>query len=426
MNTPVASRDLRLRRAIAMGLNVRRKDDSNAPEEINDIKQVAAALERIRSEVKTAAEDAIKKHGNLSPELKKTVDELLTASTGLTARIAELEQKQARDPDVGAGRNIKTVGQCLIEDEKVKQFCKEVTAGARITVNLPKLALKAMFTEDLGAGVLEPQRLPGIQPRLRRRLFLRDIIASGTTGSNSIQFVQQTGFTNRADYVSEGKKKPESEINFEVKQVNVTTIAHLFKAAKQLLDDFAQLQSFVDSELRYGLKLKEETELLYGDGTGIHLLGIVPQATPFAPAFSVTNQTRIDDLRLAILQSELAELPADGIVLHPIAWASIELTKTTDGAYVFANPLGLASPNLWGKSVVPTQAMEQNEFLTGGFDSAAQIFDREQENIQIATQNNDDFEKNMITIRCEERLALVVKRPESFITGEFESEIPSA
>ncbi|WP_367672854.1 phage major capsid family protein, partial [Serratia symbiotica] len=37
----------------------------------------------------------------------------------------------------------------------------------------------------------------------------------------------------------------------------------------------------------------------------------------------------------------------------------------------------------------------------------------------ISTENADDFEKNMISIRCEERVALAVKRPEAFVTGAF-------
>lgn len=101
-------------------------------------------------------------------------------------------------------------------------------------------------------------------------------------------------------------------------------------------------------------------------------------------------------------------------------WAKIELTKDTLGRYILANPAALTGPTLWGLPVVATEAAAfQGKFLTGAFNAAAQLFDREDANVVISTENGDDFEKNMISIRCEERLALAVKRPEAFIYGSF-------
>ncbi len=194
----------------------------------------------------------------------------------------------------------------------------------------------------------------------------------------------------------------------------------MFKASKQILDDFAQLQSTIDAEMRYGLKYVEEQEILFGDGTGAHLKGIVPQASAYDAAFTVEQQNGIDDLRLAMLQAQLARFPASGHVLHFIDWAKIELTKDTLGRYILANPAALTGPTLWGLPVVATEAAAfQGKFLTGAFNAAAQLFDREDANVVISTENADDFEKNMISIRCEERLALAVKRPEAFIYGSF-------
>ncbi|MEG9312983.1 phage major capsid protein [Klebsiella pneumoniae] len=126
---------------------------------------------------------------------------------------------------------------------------------------------------------------------------------------------------------------------------------------------------------------------------------------------------RIDRLRLAVLQAVLAEYPASGFVLNPIDWAGIELTKDNEGRYIIAQPVNGGVPRIWGLPVVETQAMAQNNFLTGAFNMAAQIFDRMDIEVLLSTENEDDFIKNMVTIRAEERLALAVYRPEAFVTG---------
>ncbi|BBK35113.1 hypothetical protein STAQ_01910 [Allostella sp. ATCC 35155] len=68
-----------------------------------------------------------------------------------------------------------------------------------------------------------------------------------------------------------------------------------------------------------------------------------------------------------------------------------------------------------------TPAIPEDDFLTGAFRLGAQLFAREGADVQISTEDRDNFIKNMVTIRAEERLALGVYRPEAFIHGEFQS-----
>ena len=185
------------------------------------------------------------------------------------------------------------------------------------------------------------------------------------------------------------------------------------------MDDVSQLRSLIDMRLMYGLKLVEEGELLNGDGTGQHLLGIIPQATAFSAPITITTPTSIDNIRLAILQAYLAEFPATGIVMHPSDWTYIELLKDDIGRYIIGNPQGTVPPRLWGLPVVETQAMAVDKYLVGAFMMGAQVFDRWAARIELATENEDDFIKNLVTILCEERLALAVYRPEAFIYGDF-------
>lgn len=389
------------------------------------LKQVSNELVRVSDEFSKKAEEAMREvqnAGKLSEETKGVVDTLATEQTeldglvnDLKARLGEVEQKGARRG--GGSDRPQSVGAQTVQAQAVKDFAASVQGGRRISVPVKN----ALLSTDVADGVVEPQRLPGIDQMPKQRLFIRDLIAPGRTTSPAIFWVQQTGFTNAAAVIAtEGTAKPYSNIEFDTKITPVVTIAHMFKASKQILDDFAQLQSLIDAEMRYGLKYVEEQEILFGAGGAGHLDGIVPQASAFAPAFAPEDRTPIDDLRLAILQAAIARLPVTGFVVHHTDWAKIELTKDNNGGYILANPLRLAGPTLWGRPVVETEIPEfEGEFLAGAFSTAAQIFDREDANVVISTENVDDFEKNMVSIRCEERLALAVKRPEAFVTGAF-------
>lgn len=106
-------------------------------------------------------------------------------------------------------------------------------------------------------------------------------------------------------------------------------------------------------------------------------------------------------------------------MLHPEDWEEIELTKTTEGAYVWGNPATLLNPTIWGLPVIESTALSSGEFLIGNFMMAAQIWDRELSNVEVSTETGDNFKTNMVTIRAEERLALTVYRPEAIVFGDF-------
>lgn len=390
------------------------------------LKNLKAQIEKASSDFNAKAESALSEAqnaGGLSASTKEAVDKmalemnaLREAEKTIKAAMGELEQHVAQMPVQNALEAVKSFGHQLISAEVLKDINSGIQGNKRISVPVQA----ALISSGVADGVVEHHRLPGVDVAPKQRLFIRDLIAPGKTTSPAIFWVQQTGFTNKAGVVPENTTKPYSDIAFETKITPVTTIAHMFKASKQILDDFSQLQSLVDAEMRYGLKFVEEQEILFGDGSGAHLHGIIPQASKYVPEFKADKQNGIDDLRLAMLQAQLARFPASGHVLHFIDWAKIELTKDSLGRYILANPTALTGPTLWGLPVVATEtAAFKGKFLTGAFNAGAQLFDREETNVVISTENADDFEKNMISIRCEERLALAVKRPEAFIYGDF-------
>ncbi|WP_341989766.1 phage major capsid protein [Azorhizobium sp. AG788] len=376
--------------------------------------------------VKTQAEKTeteLKNLGKVTGETKEAADKALIKHGELDARLKEIEQKITRGP--GAPEKRKSLGQMVTENDAVKAFCAAKKNRDSVSIQVKAIISSLTTDADGSAGdLIVPQRQPGIIAPPQRRMTIRDLITAGRTSSNAIQYVRETGFTNNAATHSEtsGATKPQSEIKFDLVTSAVTTIPHFVLATKSILDDVPMLESYINNRLLYGLSYVEESQILNGGGTGTDLNGIYTQATAYLAPIVPTaagNMTKIDILRLAILQAFLAEYPANGIVMNPGDWADIELTKTDDGAYLFANPQGGSEPYLWRRPVVETQAMTVDKFLVGAFQLGAQIFDREDANVEISTEDSDNFRKNLVTIRAEERLALAVYRPEAFVKGDF-------
>lgn len=387
--------------------------------DVGDREKIEKALKKIGDDVKEAGEKALKeaeKAGTMSAETKATVDDLLVKQGELMAQMTEVTQKMDKFGQGSEAQRMKSSGEQLVESPEFKEFVARggfKAAGMAVSVGMKAIT---GLTDAAGGLLVAPQRIPGIITAPNRRMTVRDLLMPGRTQSNLIEFFKELLFTNSAAPVSETVLKPESNITFEEASARVVTIAHWLPASKQIMDDVPQLQSFVDGRMRYGLELVEEAQLLKGSGVGNNINGVYTQATAYSlPSGATAPAQRIDMLRAMILQAALAEYPVDGIVLHPTDWYNIEILKTTDGAYLFANPTGSVSPTLWGRNVVATQAMTQDTALVGAFSMGAQIFDKEDANVVVSSEDVDNFRKNMLTVRAEERLALAVYRPAAFV-----------
>ena len=318
----------------------------------------------------------------------------------------------------------RTPGRQFIQSEGFKELQAAQAGGTRFRGRY-SAPMAAITTGSAGAtrDVLVPyDRQAGLITIPNRRMTIRDLLTPGRTSQNAIQYTREVGFSNAAATVSEGAIKPESDIDYELKTVSVTTIAHFIVASNQIIDDAPQLESQIDGRLRYGLAFAEEIQLLHGAGLGTDISGICTNAVPFSRTFTPDAPTRIDDIRLAVLQTELSYLPASGMVLHPTDWARIETAKDTLNRYLITSSTdgqGNATSRLWGLPVVSTQAMISGRFLVGAFQLGAQIFDRQDAAVELSTEDSDNFRRNLVTIRAEERLALAIYRNYAFVYGTF-------
>lgn len=361
----------------------------------------------------------------LATKISEIANSIGEMRSSIETRVGELEKRWARLPDndnhISRGDDF-SPGHALAATEAFKQLDGGRMRGrasvemATITSGVGTVGAGA----SAGTSLVPGHRVPGIVTPAERAFTVRDLIAPGKTNLASIEYVKETGYTNSARPVTEGETKPKSDLTFNMVTTPVRTIAHLFDASLQILSDAATLASYIDVRATYGLKLKEEDQLLWGSGVGQNLHGILPQATTFDTGLRKVGDTKIDILRRAILQVRQAEYRASGIILNPDDVADIETTKDSQGRYIYINVVEGGNNRIWKLPIVETTAMPTGEFAVGAWNIAAQVFDRQQAVLEVSTEHADNFARNMCTFRCEERLALAVYRPESFVHGEFD------
>jgi HK97 family phage major capsid protein len=349
----------------------------------------------------------------------------------LRARMDEMDQKLVRRA-LGAGYTASpssigslsgsSLGSLVASSPELQAIAAGGAASwrGRVRIKAPSdLAALTTLSTATRDVLVPPDRMPAPIAPAQRRMTVRGLLTPGRTSSNAVQFVKETAFTNNAAPVSEGATKPETTFEFELDSEDVATIAHWTRASKQILDDSPMLSSYIDNRLRYGLAYAEEVQLLSGDGTLPNLHGLIPQATAYSAAFTPSSPTMLDTLGLALTQAEQAELPATGIVLNVVDWRRLTMLKNSQGDYLGSGPFSVDMPQLWGIPVVPTNAMSQDKFLVGAFGLAAQLFDREDATVEVSTEDQDNFVRNLVSIRCEARETLIVTRPAALIFGDF-------
>lgn len=295
--------------------------------------------------------------------------------------------------------------------------------------------LKATLTQAVGGvGLLQPTYLPGITDVLFQRLTVADLIPSGTASGNSIIYMRESSITNAAAAVAEGGAKPASDLNFTQTTETFKKIANYLKIVDEMMEDVSFVQSQVSGRLVYFVQQTEEAQLLSGSGVGANMTGLLNR-TGLTAAQPKGTDTNLDAIFKEITKIRAtAFVDPSAIVLHPTDWQLLRLAKDGQGQYYAGGPFTGAYGNvgaagdrgnlasgqlLWGLPVVVTTAITAGTALVGAFDTCAQVFRKGGITVEMTNTDQDDFIKNLVTIRAEERLALAVYRPAGFgtVTG---------
>ena len=395
---------------------------------------------------RTAEDTAnLKKHTSalkeISAQLKEmTAEETFKSADEAIADIKTIYEPDRPDPSLGdsvASRNgngtirgnlvqrhigaHKTLGEMVVGSEEYKTYNTNVKFSYGVDFSNIS-SLKATLTTATST-LTSFERPPGLFALGQQRLTIADLIPTGMTNVNTIRYAKEDTYTNAATTVTEGSAKPEaswdvSEVDAAVRKVAVWT-----KITDEMYNDFPVIQSYIDSRLRFMVESEEEDQLLNGDGNAPNLRGILQTS-------GIQTQAQGGDDPLVAVHKAITKIRSvaffepDGIVMHPTDYEIARLEADANGQFYGGGPFTGAygqngiptQPGPWGLRPVVTTAIAAGTVLVGAFGLGAQIFRRQGVTISMTNTDQDDFIKNLITLRCEVRLALAVYRPLAFCT----------
>lgn len=316
-------------------------------------------------------------------------------------------------------KSLKSAAETLLGRGREPGFIQVKTVGAMTISN------------NVTGTMPQAERESGFNNVVRQTFTIRNGANTFGISSRTAEWVEQSGIEGGAGMTAEGTAKTQVDWDYSVKTASVKKITSYVKISKEMLNDIEGMLGEINGNLMYQVDLKEETQLLTGDGTSVNLNGIEKYAQPLdlaALSGTVEAANNWDVLAAAITQIKVnAKANANRIFLNPAdIFLSIHATKDTTNDYINpvtvvpnATPGAQPSVFVWGVPVVESDTITAGEFLVADMTKFT-IRDKEAFNVQIGFEN-DDFTKNMVTILGEKELVSYVKANdvEAFVTDTF-------
>lgn len=291
--------------------------------------------------------------------------------------------------------------------------------------------LKADMTTgaDFTGEVIAADRVPGYKFDPTRPVHVRQLLATGSTQSDVVRFVKESGYSNGAAPTAEGTTLTQSDFDMTAADANVRKIGTYFRISEEMLADTPQLTSYLSARAPEKLLEVEDAQILSGDGTGSNLSGIITDAADFdvssGGAFyqSVDDANQFDVIVASLNQLALANYNADCIMLNPTDFNKILLLKDSTSKYLKDQVYAGLQPSFNGVKVVVNTAITAGTFLIGNFGVGTQLWVRQGINVEFFREDGTNVRDGFVTVRVSERVALTNYLPNAFVNGSFATAI---
>ena len=372
----------------------------------------------IDAKLEKAQGQAVESATGKADEMLKS--EISNLTTQFNERMDAMEVANKKSFEVSTNVSFKGALTNAINDGAIEAIAKGNARSASFEVKAD-MTVAADFTGE----VIPADRVAGYKFDPTRSTHIRNLIPQGSTSSDVVRFVKESGYSNGAAATAEGGAIAQSDFDFTASDANVRKIATYFRISEEMLADTPQLTSYLSARAPEKLLSVEDTQILSGDGTAPNLSGIITDAADFdvsaSGAFyqSVEAANEFDVLIAALNQLALSNYDADYIMLHPTDFHKILLLKDSNNSYLKDQVYAGLQPAFMGVPVVVNTAITAGTFLCGNFGVGTQLWVRDNVGVEFFREDGTNVRDGFVTVRVSERIALTNYLPNAFVNGSF-------
>ena len=211
-----------------------------------------------------------------SDGVKKSLDDIQGTIKSI---VGEIQKMKDGGITLGNGSMIEKAIDEIIDNPKMVDF---INSKSRTTGKIPFNIKGIVSLENNYEGNLLTTQQTGrvIVDVNERRINVRDLMTvdQGDPEFTSIAYAKIVDLDRNAVAVSENGRLPESAFKMKEETVNIARIGTHVNISKRLLKSRPYLRSFLINRLPKWVRMAEDFQILFGDGTGDNLLGIVGQS----------------------------------------------------------------------------------------------------------------------------------------------------
>ena len=348
-----------------------------------DEKSLDTAFGNFRSEIEGKFGDAVEKGIKDLSEAVKKQGETLSAMKNQSAG----KSKSFED---------------LLKD-KSSEFDAMIKAGGAGMISI-NTSLKTVQSSNVGSdtNAFRDQNVGQIQRGMpyMRDLFPKVFLSGGTHGD--VKWYEQLAVTNNAGNVAEVRTAPTaSNLTWVEKTLNSRRIMDWCKISVDSLKDIAFVRGEITALINKNMKIKENSQLLSGLGTGNEIAGINTYATDFVTAgVSVKDAQLVDLINQAGVQIAVdmlgGALPNYWVANPADVQKYIRSRKDANNRYLFESWALGANPTIGNMQAVENALAPSDTLLVGDFNRAT-LYIWDDLVIEIA-QIEDDKKTGLTTI----------------------------